>query len=688
MQHGIDVVIPSYLGSQRILDVLESLKNQTAHPSSFGAIIVVNGPDDGTAKTVTEFARKNKQFEIVLAHSSPANVARARNVGLALCRRGYVTFLDDDDFLSPKFIETALDQIRNDRVLLMCIKDYQPGGQTKVDSILESRFNAMKGKLLFLRDEPWVLGFNAAKIIPRTLIRRKRYDESLSSGEDVVFFCNLLRSPNLKVQFSNESSAFYGRTLQRNSVSRKAASFDFSVKQRFECIKSIREIGVPYASLRARDVLINSQLTFVSEYLRENPQDVSKAQILADELRISGIDWALIPRSRAKKLVISYCFAPFNDPAAVVMSKRINAKHINVDVVSADMSSVRVKDPSLAEIAQPWILRHHQVRSAASFSDWNAISEFAILASRKSLKWHKTSRYDQLESRALWSGSHVAAALVKISEPSIKWTAEFSDPLQVGADGQLRYGPLHANKVSKRLVKAIEGEFPEISQVKNHFQLTEIVTLILANEIVLTNENQLEVMLQSYSSQLRELFVDKVKIEPQPTLGRSWYRANEKTTGSKILTSGRPIKMAYFGNFYGNRALNLLADRVNAFNTEGDRFCIDVYSGAPKVPESNGKSSIRWFEPLPYVDFLRRACEYDLLIVNDATTRGLFSKNPFLPSKLADYRGSKVPIFGIVEKGSPLSKEKLEYKALNEKSSIDRALLAILDSWDSNLSPM
>ncbi|MDH5039634.1 hypothetical protein, partial [Enterococcus faecalis] len=59
-------------------------------------------------------------------------------------------------------------------------------------------------------------------------------------------------------------------------------------------------------------------------------------------------------------------------------------------------------------------------------------------------------------------------------------------------------------------------------------------------------------------------------------------------------------------------------------------------------------------EALPYFEFLNATKQFDSLIVMDAHTKGIKEENPYLPSKLSDYKGSGVPVIAYCEEGSPM----------------------------------
>ena len=61
--------------------------------------------------------------------------------------------------------------------------------------------------------------------------------------------------------------------------------------------------------------------------------------------------------------------------------------------------------------------------------------------------------------------------------------------------------------------------------------------------------------------------------------------------------------------------------------------------------------------------------------MNDASTSGTHEFNPYLPSKLSDYVGSGTRVWGLVEAGSPLSGEALDFASPIGDVSAARAVL-------------
>ena len=66
---------------------------------------------------------------------------------------------------------------------------------------------------------------------------------------------------------------------------------------------------------------------------------------------------------------------------------------------------------------------------------------------------------------------------------------------------------------------------------------------------------------------------------------------------------------------------------------------------------------------MPVLEFLNLTTQFDVLVVNDAATTAHHEVNPYLPSKVADYRGSGTPVWAICEPGSVLATLDFEHRS-------------------------
>ncbi|QGU08475.1 Putative glycosyltransferase EpsH [Corynebacterium occultum] len=664
-ESGISVIVASYLSVGTVIETLRSLEEQSLDHSKFEVIVVCNGPDDGTEKAIHDFAEEFPDFNLRVFGSDVSNAGNARNIGISLAKYEYITFIDADDQVEPHFLENSFSLASEDAVVISPIINCSESGRDE-NNALNTKISERSGTSVPLKEVPWVLGFNACKLISVYQLMKFKYSTKLRSGEDLVFFANLLSTSDLKVVFSEVlSDSAYLRTLSPDSVSRQPESFDFNVKQRVDCIFELRRIAVPEVNLAARQQLENAQLGFVKRYLDGHPEEAEDLENYLGSLGFLDFPWGTVNRGKAHDLVISYCFSPFSDTSAVVAEKAIAERQKYVDVISNDMSKVRRKDQSSSFLSARWIEDRIVINSAPSFAGWASISQFAEEALKRAESLSEEKSYRSLYSRALWVGSHVAAALYKRRNPHVVWTAEFSDPLRFGVDGQKRPGGLVHNNVSKSLFDVVEAHHYEVGEVETLFDLVEISTFILADEVIFTNQNQMDYMLSHYEPSFRHMVQEKSVVRPHPTPTKSSYFAVE----SNYNLSNSVVNIGYFGSFYTNRGLgDLFTALINCRAEERSQvmlhiFCNSVEEAKKKVDQWNLNDVVKINPYLPYMEFLNATTKFDVLLVNDISRNAGLSINPFLPSKLSDYRGSGARIWGLIDDGSPLSQQELDYSS-------------------------
>ncbi|WP_083304450.1 glycosyltransferase [Corynebacterium sp. HMSC065D07] len=664
---GISIIIPSFAPvstqstNSALVFALTSLVQQTVCTELIEVLVVFNGP--GALRMEPDLSERFPDLDLRVLRTTSPGAGRARNLGIACASRSFVTFLDDDDALEPQFIATGLEHAEDGVCVLLPIHDSVDGSFSQENS-LNTRILGLRGTTVPVATAPWALGFNASKVIPTELAQRYRYKETLRSGEDVAYFAHLLEVPGmlLRVPSRYEGTA-YLRTIRDRSVSRQAEGFDFNVTQRLECMAQLRAIREYDTKTHARQKLEDAQFGFVETYLRDHPSEIRRAIETAISLKVSGLDWGELRPDKAKRLVFSYCFPPYADTSANVTAKVIRQDAELVDVFSANMSRVREYDESARLIVDPYLAHVEELDVVPSFSHWRAICSYASQAARKAHKQAKSrGGYESMYSRALWSGSHVAAALFKSKHPETYWQAEFSDPLSVGVDGGLRPGKLTRGVTTYRLRKMIERTDWADIQIATHFELTELVTFLYADEVIFTNANQQEVMLERYPADLRRLVQSKSRIRHQTVPTKEMY----SLVGSDYRLDPALINIAYFGNFYVNRGIDDILTAL-AHHPARDRFRLHIFTSNP-----NKLRRDLWGHPaeeclcingyLPYLQFLNLSTRFDVLVVNDTDTTGSsFGANPFLPSKYADYAGSGVDVWGVVTDDSPLSKLPLAF---------------------------
>lgn len=676
---GISVVVPTHQGAAHISRCMSSLARQTLASDMFEIIVVPNGPDDGTSGLLAEFRGAHPALDLRVIRLAPAAASRARNAGVAAARKEYITFVDDDDYVSPRFLEVLLAYARPGVISLSNLINVGVDGLDP-DNYINRAITRLAGKLTAPPDILAATTANAGKAVSTALAKRLPYDVDLTSGEDVLFWTTLvIRNHVAFMPCAQAEEAIYYRVLRNESVSRQALTFDFGVRQRVEVIARLDKLA-EISEGAARGLVIDrmsSQADFIRRYLDDHPDEHRRVVEVLDAKPMLHFPYSRMNLSaNVRGLAIAYAFPPYADTSAVVMAKRIRAKGEIVDVVSNAMDSIRKQDTSLRQISGPFVARERAVRTPTYFADFGSMDRFAAAGLDVIREWQlKGRRYDWIYSRAQFAASHFLAAAFKIANPATRWIAEFSDPLARDVHGRERGTPMKNGELVTTLKRGLRAAGIDPPSADNCFVWCEEVAYALADELIFTNDNQLEHML-SYCTrpELVARVRQKAIVSAQPTLGREFYSIADH----EYFLDPLKVHVAYFGNFYAIRGLDeVLVALTRLATAERDSLRLHVFTNKPddliRRADELGISDLVTIGPyVAYLAFLGLTTRFDCLLVNDAITAGTHARNPFLPSKWADYRGSGTAVWGIVEPGSALSRKPLDH--ISRVGDIDGAI--------------
>lgn len=99
----VSVLIPVFNAEDYLARCIDSILAQTYQ--NFEIIAVDDGSSDGSASMLDGYA-KGAPGRFVVEHRENAGVAAARNRAIELATGDYITFVDNDDYLDPDYLET------------------------------------------------------------------------------------------------------------------------------------------------------------------------------------------------------------------------------------------------------------------------------------------------------------------------------------------------------------------------------------------------------------------------------------------------------------------------------------------------------------------------------------------------------------------------------------------------------
>lgn len=669
----ISVVVATRGRPEMVGEALASLAAQTLPPHAFEVVVVVNGPADGTREAVDAIAHARVGPRVRVLHSTRPGVAHARTVGLWAARGTHMTILDDDDRVTPHYLEDLLRAAEPGVVPLAWLGDVEPGEPDHPDfenyytaaltaALADGRVDA-DGTVPVVR-LPQAISLNVGKLFPVAAARAVGYDFSLRGGSDFVFWTKAFARQQFRFRVLRDRRACYLRTRLPGSLSRQEPSYDFSVTQRLACISSLESIAeAPGEVERLTQHMVRAQYAHIRDYLRRHPEERPDVVEDVESRRLRRTAWPVVNEGAARDLALLYCFPPWVDTAGVVGARRLRERGVVVDVVCKDLDDLRERDPSLEGIAAPYVGRVAALDGRSDFASWASVEEWSTRVFAQLEKWGTDHR--SVYSRAMWVASHLVAAQYKLRHPSVHWIAEFSDPISRTIHGTSRPRVAREGPLLEELRAGLRRAGVQPPEHRETFAWAELGAYALADEVLFTNENQREYML-SYCPDpaLAERVRAISTVRHHPTLPPRFYDLREP---GYRLDDGR-VHLGYFGAFYPTRGLTEVTGALGSLPAPvRARLQLHVFTQDPgqisqSVAEAGLADCIRVNPYVTFLDFLALTRRFDVLVVNDADSTGHGpGDNPYLPSKLSDYLGSGTPVWAIVEPGSVMSRQPLAH---------------------------
>lgn len=208
----ISVIIPSYKPEGYIWQCLTSLKNQTFEKERFEIILILNGCKEPFYSDIINFVNKNLEGNIIkVLQTDVAGVSNARNIGIKNAKGRYITFLDDDDYLSECFLEKMLPIAENGIIPMSNMISFSDDDNSVQPYYVTEVFKHLhkKGIASPLSARSY-LSVCVAKLLPTRLIGDTCFNTNFKIAEDCIFMFTLSKDIR-EMQCSDEDAIYYRR---------------------------------------------------------------------------------------------------------------------------------------------------------------------------------------------------------------------------------------------------------------------------------------------------------------------------------------------------------------------------------------------------------------------------------------------------------------------------------------------
>ncbi len=220
----ISVIIPTYKPKEYIWECLHSLCMQTFPKCDFEIIIVLNGCNEPWKSEIGSYIKFDMTgLNVRFIQTDTGGVSNARNIALDYAKGEYVTFIDDDDYVSSKYLELLYEKADANSIVLSRPFAFNDGDPTQsvpypmmdiYDEMHDKTNICISSKVRKYFSGPWM------KLIPMNFIQERRYDVRFKNGEDSLFM--FLISDRIKdIKFAERDSVYYRRYRIGSAVTSK-----------------------------------------------------------------------------------------------------------------------------------------------------------------------------------------------------------------------------------------------------------------------------------------------------------------------------------------------------------------------------------------------------------------------------------------------------------------------------------
>lgn len=240
----ISVIVPSFKPGVYLWECLDSLGRQTLSKQEFEVILVLNGCKEPYDCRIHEYLERHSDLKVVYIQTDQMGVSNARNMALDIANGEYVAFIDDDDYVSPSYLE-ELYSVSSHNTVGLCypfsFKDGTP--QEQISYPITETYNklANRGRQPFEKSRKFFSG-PCMKLIYAGIIQDRRFNVNYQNGEDSLFMF-LISNQFEYVDYTSTNAVYYRRYRVNSAVTRKRKPSEI-IKNRLSLIASYSSIYI------------------------------------------------------------------------------------------------------------------------------------------------------------------------------------------------------------------------------------------------------------------------------------------------------------------------------------------------------------------------------------------------------------------------------------------------------------
>lgn len=222
----ISIIIPTYKPKEYLWQCLDSIDRQITDNFCYEVILVLNGPKEPYYSKINQYISNHPTLNIIFLYNDVAGVSAARNSALEIATGDYITFIDDDDYMSPSYLYNMSLKAAPNRIVMARAHAFDDTTGKEMPYRITQEYDSAvsKGELPAFAVRS-IYGGVWMKLIPACYIQQARFDISLKNSEDALFIFEISHRFDKIICASNDT-IYYRRVREGSamkiSTSRKA----------------------------------------------------------------------------------------------------------------------------------------------------------------------------------------------------------------------------------------------------------------------------------------------------------------------------------------------------------------------------------------------------------------------------------------------------------------------------------
>ena len=206
----VSIIVPVYNTEKYLNDCVGSILAQTH--KNIELILIDDGSTDGSGALCDEYALSDNRVKVI--HQENKGVSRARNEGIAESRGDFITFVDSDDTIDSKFVETLYNGF-NPAVdmtvcAFKCTQNQGGGGNVEHKETKTKTLTREEAIETVLYGKPFA-GHSCNKMFRKSILDKAGFDENAFVYEDLLFVIGYLLGCKNVTYYDKELYNYYLR---------------------------------------------------------------------------------------------------------------------------------------------------------------------------------------------------------------------------------------------------------------------------------------------------------------------------------------------------------------------------------------------------------------------------------------------------------------------------------------------